>query len=313
MKKVVKEERSVLKTVVTIIGILSGLLSLAFFAFLFVMIVSAVSGPATFAEGNVAIIPIQGEIMTQGSFGSAVSSQIVGWIQDAEANEQIQAIIFEIDSPGGSPVATEEIARAINEMEKPNVAVIREIGASGAYWAASATDKIYASRMSLVGSIGVVASYIEIAGTLERYNATYQSLTAGEFKEAGSPFKHLTAKEEQMFQSQLDKLHTIFIRAVAQNRGLPEEKVREIANGWVYTGDEALSFGLIDKIGNEDDAIADLEESLGITAELVKYEASPSFFGSILGMSNDASFQVGRGIGTAMTEPRAQSPVKVWT
>jgi protease-4 len=313
VKKVVKEEHSVLKVILTVIGIISGLLSLAFFGFVFFIFVSAVSEPTTFAEGNIAVIPIEGVITTEGGSGNLMSSEVVQWIREAESDDTIQAVIFRVNSPGGSPVATEEIARAIEEMDKPSVAVIREIGASGAYWVASATDRIYASRMSLVGSIGVLASYIEFAGTLERYNATYRSLTAGEFKDTGSPFKELTPREEAMFQKQLDALHDIFIQAVAENRGLPEDKVRKIANGWVYTGDESLENGLIDAIGNEDDAIYDLEQELNITAELVEFQSPPTLFGSLLGVVKDSSYFVGRGIGDSLTEPHVQAPVKVWT
>lgn len=311
VKKVVKEEGSVLKVILTIIGIISGLLSLAFFAFLFFIVVSAVSEPTAFAEGNIAVIPIEGVIATDGS--EVVSSDVVEWIREAEEDDSIKAVMFRVNSPGGSPVATEEIARAIREMQKPNAAVIREIGASGAYWVSSATDRIYASRMSLVGSIGVLASYIEVAGTLQRYNATYRSLTAGEFKDTGSPFKELTPSEEAMFRNQLDALHDIFIQAVAENRGLPEDKVRKIANGWVYTGDESLANGLIDEIGNEDDAIADFEHDLNISAELVEFSRPPTLFGSVFGVVKDSSYYVGRGIGDAITEPKAQAPVKVWT
>jgi signal peptide peptidase SppA len=190
-----KEERSFLKTALTVIGIISGIISILFFLFLLFIVVSAFSAPTTFSEGNVAVIPIQGVITTQGDSGAfseagVVSSQVVDWIHEADDDDNIKAVLFRIDSPGGSPVATDEIATAIQGMHKPSVAVIREIGASGAYWVASATDRIYANRMSMVGSIGVLASYIEFAGTLERYNATYRSLTAGEFKDTGTPSKN---------------------------------------------------------------------------------------------------------------------------
>lgn len=304
-----------LRTILTVIGIVSGVLSLVFFGLLLFVFISAVSAPTTFHEGNVAVIPIEGVISAESGFGDGTvsSSDVVSWIREAEDDEQVQAVIFRVNSPGGSPVATEEIARAILEMRKPSVAVIREVGASGAYWVSSATDRIYASRMSLVGSIGVLASYVEVAGTLQRYNATYRSLTAGEFKDTGSPFKTLTPREEAMFKEQLDALHAIFIQAVAENRGLPEDKVRKLATGWVYTGDESLANGLIDVIGNEDDAIEDIEAELNVTASVVEFSRPPSLFGSLVGVVKDASYQVGLGVGDAVTSPKAQSPVTVWT
>ncbi len=318
MPKKSEEKPSYLRTILNIIGIISGIISIVIFLFVVFIVIIAFSEPTTFSEGNIAIIPIEGVITTQGTLGAFAeegtpSAEIVQWIADAEADENIKAVIFRIDSPGGTPVATDEIASAINNMEKPSVSVIREVGASGAYWVASATDKIYANRMSMVGSIGVLASYIEFAGTLERYNATYRSLTAGEFKDTGDPFKELTSKEEALFQAQLDKLHTIFIKAVAENRGLPEDKVRKLANGWIYMGTEALEFGLIDAIGSEDDAIADLEESLNLTAEIVEFSSPLTFFDEFSSFTKINAFALGRGFAYEMLQPRLQSHPQVWT
>jgi protease IV len=198
-------------------------------------------------------------------------------------------------------------------MNKTSVAIVREIGASGAYWAASGTDKIYASRMSMLGSIGVVASYVEFAGTLERYNATYRSITAGEFKDTGSPFKRLTLREEQMLEMQLNRMHDYFIQSVAENRGLPEAKVREIANGWVYLGEEALELGLIDEIGGEDEVVADLEELIGEPVDAVEYYVPLSFFQEVFGVFKESSFEVGKGIGYAMRQPEVRTIPAVYT
>lgn len=317
-KKRESDAPKVLRTILTVIGIVSGLLSVLFFAFIIFLVASAFVSPTAIISGNIAVIPIKGIILTEEDFGtfaspSLSSLDIVSWIQEAEADPDIQGIIFEVDSPGGTPVATEEVATAIREMEKPNVAVIREIGASGAYWIASASDRIYASRMSVVGSIGVLASYVEIAGTLERYNATYRSLTAGEFKDTSSPFKRLTPTEEAMIQKQLDRIHTIFIRAVAENRGLPEDKVREIANGWVYLGEEALDIGLVDSIGDFDDAVIYLEDRLDIEAEIVEFRRPRTFFESLAGVLSESSYYIGQGFGHAITTPKVEDRLKIYT
>ena len=305
-KAVKKEAPSVLRTILTVIGIISGLLSLLFFGFLIFLVIGAFAGPTVIGTGNIAVIPIKGLILTEEDFGafsrpSLSSTDIVAWIQDAEEDPTIEAIIFEVDSPGGTPVATEEVADAIRKMEKPSVASIREIGASGAYWIASATDRVFANRMSVVGSIGVLASYVEVAGTLERYNATYRSLTAGEFKDTGSPFKRLTPTEEEMLQKQLDRIHTIFIQAVAENRGLPEDKVRAIANGWVYLGEEALDIGLIDEIGSFDDAVNYLEDELDITADIIEYRKPKTFFEGAFGVVRESAYFMGQGFGDSLT------------
>lgn len=310
------EAPSVLKTILTIIGIISGLLSLLFIGFILFILVSAAGGPSTVSDGNVAVIPIKGIILQDadsGPFGEGgVSSRdIVAWIEDAEADPSIKAVIFDIDSPGGLPVASEEIAHAIKMMDKPSVALIHELGASGAYWVASATDRIFASKMSLVGSIGVVASYIEFAGTLRKYNATYRSLTSAEFKDSGSPFKELTQREEEMLEKQLQIMHQYFVQEVSNNRGLPQEKVAQLANGWVYLGSEALQVGLIDQIGGEREVVFYLEEQLGEPVEMVEYYLPLGFFQEAFGVMNDAAFEVGKGIGYAMTTPRIDSQVRI--
>ena len=317
MAKRDEDKPTVLRTILTIIGILSGVVSLLFFLLILFAVFSAVGGPSA-VSGNVAVIPIHGIIGQSSGAGAfsdgGVSSRSVrDLIAQAEADESIKAVVFDIDSPGGTPVASEEIMQAIREMKKPSVALVHEIGASGAYWVASATDKIYASRMSLLGSIGVVASYIEFAGTLERYNATYRSLTAGEFKDSGSPYKHLTPREEQMFDVQLDKMHAYFIQSVAENRGLPVDKVKKIATGWVYLGQESLELGLIDSIGNEDDVTAYLEESLGEPVEYAEYSAPLSFLENAFGVFKNVPFEVGKGIGVSLTTPRVETIPSVYT
>jgi protease-4 len=317
MKKGESERPSVLRSILTIVGIISGLLSIAFVGFLLFGVVSAFS-TTPLHNGNVAIIPIHGVITPDGSSGilgeqGVSSKEVIGWLREADSDANIKAVILDIESPGGTPVASEEMANEILKMNKPTIAVIHELGASGAYWVASAADKIFANRMSEVGSIGVLASYINFAGTLNRYNATYESLTAGQFKDAGSPYKPLTPQEEKMFRDQLDKIHTMFIQSVAQNRGLPEDKVRKIATGWVYLGSEALDMGLIDKIGNQDDALAYIEDSLNITAEPVEFQKPLGFFQSLSGVMKEASFALGRGIGTGIAMPKVENNIQFTT
>ncbi|MEM4397999.1 MAG: RDD family protein, partial [Candidatus Woesearchaeota archaeon] len=135
---------------------------------------------------NVAIIPLYGVIsVSEGDmFSSDIisSDAVIKKIEKAENNKEIKAIIFDINSPGGSPVATDEISQKIKSLKQKNIttiAVIREYGASGAYWIASSTDYIFANRMSLVGSIGVIGSYLDFSGFLNRYNITYQRYVSG--------------------------------------------------------------------------------------------------------------------------------------
>jgi protease-4 len=167
-------------------GLIIGLLLIFFLmGFVFIGIISALIGGVDEQSGNVAVIPVKGTIMTEGSndlFSSASiasSTQIVADIEDASNDPEIKAIIFEIDSPGGAPVASDEIVQAIKNSNKTTVAWIRETGASGAYWIASATDYIVANKLSITGSIGVLESYLEFSGLMDHYNVTYERMNGG--------------------------------------------------------------------------------------------------------------------------------------
>ena len=130
-------------------------------------------------KDKVVVIPIDGAITTQESGGlfaaeEASSSKIVSYIKKANKDQSVKGIIFAINSPGGTVVASEEIVNAIKQTKKPKIAWIREVGASGAYWVASACDEIVADPMSITGSIGVISSYLEFSGLMKKYGVGYE-------------------------------------------------------------------------------------------------------------------------------------------
>ena len=256
-------------------------------------------------SGNIEIIPLTGVITTAGDAGlftgkTAQSDKIVKELKNAEKNEQIRAVILEINSPGGAPVASYEIAEAIKKMKKPTIAVIRETGASGAYWAATAANKIYANPLSVTGSIGVLASHLEFAGTMKKYNVTYRRLVAGKYKDAGSPYKEMSIDEQALYQNLINKLHEEFIKAVSQNRKLSIEQVRNLADGFVFLGTEAKEKGLIDELGGREDAIKYLEQKLNITAQPYEYKELGGLTEMISGLASQQSFTLGKGIGAVL-------------
>ena len=267
------------------------------------------------AGANVAIIPIKGPIYgdaDSGAFSSVTGSQdIIEQLDKAADNPSIKAIILEINSPGGSAVASEEIALKVASLNKTTVAWIREVGASGAYWIASATNHIVANRMSVTGSIGVISSYLEFAGFIERYNVTYQRLVAGERKDMGVPFRELPDDERAILQEKLNIIHGYFIDAVAENRGLDRAKVKNIADGSFFLGSEALGFGLVDELGGRNEAMAYIENTLNITAKAAVYQKKISFLEALAGIVSMQSFSVGEGIGKAVVEARPHSGVEM--
>jgi len=206
---------------------------------------------------NVAGIMIRGDIVTyldEDSEYLQTSSEDVDYlVNEAEYKENVKAILIEIDSYGGYPVAAEEIATVLKLSSKPVVALIREGGLSAAYWIATAADRIFASAGSDVGSIGITMSYLDYANQNQTDGLTYNQLSAGKFKDYGDPNKPLTYEERQLLMRDVNILHEIFIKTVATNRNLDIEVVRKLADGSSMLGEMALENGLIDEIGGQYD------------------------------------------------------------
>lgn len=194
-----------------------------------------------------------------------VSSEwIVSTIKNAEEEESIKAIILEIDSPGGDPVSAEEIANALKYAKKPTVALIRGRGYSAAYWAATGADRIFASRNSDIGSIGVTMSYTK---DLDE-NLKFVQLSTGKYKDLGNPDKPLTEDDRKVLMDSLYILKDNFVKAVAENRNIPVKKVESLADGNTFLGEKALALGLIDEIGSWKEVDTYLEKELGVKPEI---------------------------------------------
>ena len=270
-------------------------------------------------DGNVAVIDITGTILAEEDtdfiFEDVTSSDdIRRLIRKADRNDGIKAIVFRINSPGGSAVASEEIANEIKSINKTTVAWIREIGTSGAYWIASASDHVIANRMSITGSIGVIASYLGFAGLLEGHNVTYERLVSGNLKDIGSPFKEMTQEERVLFQKSLDSIHDYFVEEVAKNRNLKKKDVEKIATGQFFIGAEAKELGLVDELGGREEVIAHIEGKIGEDADFVSYETKKGFFESLGKIFNENSFYIGKGIGNSMfTKAELKESVRIST
>ena len=257
--------------------------------------------------GNVALIPINGVITGNGESmfgqGTISSADIINFIEKADSDFQIQAIVIEINSPGGSAVASDEIAAAIKKVEKPVIALIREVGASGGYWVASATDHVIANRMSITGSIGVISSYLEFSGLMKEYGVGYERLVAGKYKDMGSPFKKLNQEEENLLQGKIDKIHDYFVREIANNRELSESDVKKMATGEFFLGVEAFDNGLVDQLGDKDSAKDYLMETYELKeVDFVVYQRKVGFLDIIAGVMSNMFFSIGEGIGSIFVE-----------
>lgn len=256
------------------------------------------------SKNKIAIVPIQGEISIAGSSGfvipsdGASSTSIVKNLEQAEKDNSVKAIILEINSPGGTVVASEEIANKVKSIDKPVIAWIREIGTSGAYWIASSSDRIIADPLSITGSIGVIGSYLEFSKLLEKYGIRYESLATGRYKDLASPFKELTQEERILLQDKLNIIHNAFVDEIATNRNLPREQAASLATGIFYIGKEAKQLGLVDELGDKQLAIDRAKQLAGIEeAEIIRYEQKRSLFDLLGDVSSKFSYYLGRGIG----------------
>lgn len=208
-----------------------------------------------------AIIPIQGVIakkmnlFTQISGG--VSTHLVGRdIKEALADDSIKSILLDIDSSGGTVDGVQELADIVFEGrgEKPIVAYSDGIIASAAYWIGSAADKIYISGDTIdIGSIGVVASHKEYSGYEKQIGVKTTEVYAGKYKRIASQYKPLSKEGKQSIQDQVDYLYSIFVDQVAKNRGVSSEKVlKDMADGKIYIGKQAITAGLVDGVSTLD-------------------------------------------------------------
>ena len=186
-------------------------------------------------------------------------------------DSSIKAIILHVNSPGGGAAASEEIYREVlrirDKNKKPIVASIETVGASGAYFVSSATNKIFADNASIVGSIGVIAEWYNYEELLKWAKLQQIVLKAGEFKDTGSPTRPMTPEERAYMQGLIDNMHTQFIHSVAVGRKVKDDQILPLANGKVWTGEEALPLKLIDQIGDFRAAIEDTAKSVGIKGE----------------------------------------------
>jgi len=230
--------------------------------------------------GNIAVINLHGVIGQSDLFTTGVDPvEVVNNLKEAELNPLIKAVILDIDSGGGTVVGSAIIMERVLNMSKPVIALVRDAGASGAYWIASACDKIVAHRFSMLGSIGVSSSYLDFSGLLERYNVSYVNLSIPEYKDMLSPYKEPTSGELSLMLDKLQNIYDYFVESVASNRNIQIDEMRVIADGRIYLGYEAIDLGLIDVLGSDDEAI-NLAVELGSIDEpvLVAFEEKADIF-----------------------------------
>jgi protease-4 len=233
-----------------------------FFSALY-LIGRSVGTSSRFAFGDkIAIVEIRGVI--------AQSSGIIDEIHQYLEDDGVKAIILRIDSPGGGVGPSQEIHREVVKVKekKKIVTSMGSVAASGGYYIACASDLIVANPGTITGSIGVLMEFTNIEELFKKIGIKGVVLKSGELKDIGSPFREMTPEEKRLIQEVIDNVHQQFIKAVAEGRKMDRLKVTQIADGRILTGEQAKQLGLVDQIGNLDDAI-------DATAKLVGIEGKP--------------------------------------
>jgi len=216
----------------------------------------------------------------------ALLARVQEELRKAEADERIKALIVRINSPGGTITASDTLHRELYEFKRrkkiPVIAAIMDVGASGGYYAALAADTIVAHPTAVTGSIGVVMLTVNAQGLMEKLGVAPVAIKSGAMKDAGSPFRALNPDERAVFQGVIDDMFGRFVKLIAQSRQLPEERVRAFADGRIYTAEQALELGLVDRVAYLDEVIAMAKTAAGLSeARVIMYHRPKEYRASI--------------------------------
>jgi protease-4 len=215
-------------------------------------------------------------------------SAVVNRLTIIRRDDRVKGVLLMMDSPGGGVTASDALAREVRlfreETDKPVVTLVNQLGASGGYYVASATDAIVARPTALIGSIGVIVTTFNLSALLEKFDVRYLPIKSAPHKDALSPFKPVQEEEVAWMQEIVDGMLDRFIETVARGRpGLSREQVEELADGMVYLSSRARELGLIDQEGYFQDALSLLAERAGVESPAIEEYLRQRSLGSILG------------------------------
>lgn len=218
------------------------------------------------SDDQIGIVRVEGVIMD--------SESLVEWIRDLRNEPSVKGVLIRVNSPGGAVTPSQEISRAVARLakQKPVVVSMSSAAASGGYYISAPATCIFANPSTITGSIGVIMELTNVADLMDKIGVKRQSLTSGKLKGAGTPFRKMTRDEREYLQSIVDDMHDQFVRAVAKGRHMDLKEVRAIADGRVFTGRQARTVGLVDKLGGMEDAAAELKSLCGLSGPLPTVE-----------------------------------------
>lgn len=263
-----------------------------FFGLLIAIVRGEDENTNVFNTQKIAIVPIEGEIFD--------SRDAIEALHRYEANSMVKAIVIRINSPGGAIAPSQEIYEAVRNARKPTVASLDSVAASGGFYIAAGCDRIVSNPGSITGSIGVIMEWLNTKDLIAWAKMKPEIITSGALKATGNPYVDLTDAERAYLQSIVTQLHGQFVHAVAEGREgkIAEAEVAKLADGRVFTGEQALGLKLVDEIGNLDDAVraaAKLAGVKGTPGTIYPRKKEPGLF-DLLG-SSDAESALGRILG----------------
>jgi protease-4 len=284
---------------------------------------TVLSGSSSAAGANVGLVELSGPIADEGEAGALGAStrgarNIIEELEKARRDDTIKAVVLRVNSPGGSAAASQEIYQAVRRLKetKPVICSMGDVAASGGYYVAAACDEIYANGSTITGSIGVITQLVNIHELIKKYGVSAPAITSGKFKAAGNPFQPLAPAERELCRTMIMNVYQQFVNDVVTGRQgkLTKAQVLKLADGRVYTGQQAKANKLIDQLGGLHEAVKAAAQRGGIKDEVPKIKRlSPrgGLFGSLLGADSDAAIgqnigqlgaMAGRAAGQAFTE-----------
>ncbi|MDX9720156.1 MAG: signal peptide peptidase SppA [Myxococcota bacterium] len=225
----------------------------------FAMLVFSAMGAGRGGDKQIGVIEIVGPIQS--------SKQVLEDIRSFAESKEIKGIIVRIDSPGGSVGASQEIFEALRKLDKKVVVSMGNVAASGGYYIACAAPKVFANAGTVTGSIGVISQTFEVDAVMEYLQLTVNTVTTGEYKDTGSPFRDFSEKDRKLYEALLQDIYLQFVDAVAEGRGLERKEVLPYADGRIFTGRQALEAKLVDELGGFEAALDYMKAELEISGE----------------------------------------------
>ena len=243
------------------------LLGLGFFLILSVMVallaINSIFGESSEinVSSGVGLVEVKGIILDP--------QETVKQLNDFAKNDKAKAVVLRIDSPGGVVGPSQEIWSAVKKLKKKKNVVVSmgSVAASGGYYIAAPASLIYANPGTITGSIGVLMKFSNLEGLMDKVGMKAFTLKTGRYKDVGSPARKMTDDEKAMLLSVIENTHSQFVKAVAEGRKLPEARVRELADGRIFSGEQAMGYKLVDKLGTMQDAIEEAGRLGGITGD----------------------------------------------